>query len=74
MREYVLVSEKDRRIDVFRRKDDGHWDFFDVGPGETLELTSVGASVSVDAIYADPLAEETPSAEAATSQAAEPPA
>lgn len=81
LREYVLVSQKDRRIDVFRRKEDGHWDFFDVGPGGILELTSVGASVSVDAIYADPLAvegtgpEEGPSPEAAIQEAAgEPPA
>jgi Uma2 family endonuclease len=60
LREYVLVSQKERRIDVFRRKDDGHWDFFDVGPGDTLELTSIGASIAVDAVYADPLAPEPP--------------
>ena len=58
LREYVLVSQKEPRIEVFRRKDDGHWDYFDVGAGETLDLTSVGARIAVDAVYADPLAAE----------------
>ena len=54
LREYVLVSQHERRIDVYRRQAAG-WHLEDYGPGERLELASVGVSLSVDDVYADAL-------------------
>ena len=54
LREYVLVSQHERRIDVYRRREAG-WLLEDFGPGEHLELASIGASLAVDDVYADAL-------------------
>ncbi len=54
LREYVLVSHKEPRIEVFRREQDGRWRLDDFGPGQTAELQSIDVRVSVDDIYADP--------------------
>ena len=56
LREYVLVSQRTRRIEVFRKNDRGHFELFEFGPTERAELASVGASFSVDDVYRDPLA------------------
>lgn len=53
LREYVLVAQEDRRIEVFRREGD-HWSLFEAGPGGSIELTSIGATLVVDDIYFDP--------------------
>lgn len=45
LKEYVLVSPADRRIELH---------FY--GPGERVELTSLGISISVDAVYLNPMA------------------
>lgn len=47
--EYVLVSPEERRIEVFRRPDRGHWSFDVAKGGETLTLH--GRRISVDAVY-----------------------
>jgi len=52
LQEYVLVSQEDPRIEVFRRTDDG-WLLNEAGPGETLELRSIDATLDVDALYRD---------------------
>ena len=54
LREYVLVSQHERRIDVYRREGTG-WHLDDFGPGERLELASIGVGLSVDEIYTDAL-------------------
>jgi Uma2 family endonuclease len=56
LREYVLVSQKERRIELFRRRDDGRWTFEEAVAGGTLSLTSLGAQLAVDDVYADPTA------------------
>jgi Uma2 family endonuclease len=56
LREYVLVSQTEPRIEVFRREANGTWTFFDVTAGQTLTLTSVDARIAVDDVYRDPLA------------------
>lgn len=54
LQEYVLVAQKSRRIEVFRREADG-WVLTDHGPGASFELTSISAVVAVDDVYRDPL-------------------
>lgn len=41
LREYVLVSIEERRIEVFRRDDTGHWVLYPFAADETLALASV---------------------------------
>ncbi|MBL8719886.1 MAG: Uma2 family endonuclease [Myxococcales bacterium] len=55
LEEYVLVSQDVRRIEVFRRTTEG-WMLVEAGPGQQLELRSIGVSLSVDAVYFDPAA------------------
>ena len=57
LREYVIVSHRERVIDVFRRGEDGAWSLAARGgPGERVALTSIGCELDVDAIYRDPRA------------------
>jgi len=56
LQEYMLVSQDTPHIEVFRRNEAGKWELSEAGPGETIELSSVGCELSVDAIYRDPLA------------------
>ncbi len=52
LREYVLVSQKEPRIEVFRRPDGrGHWEREVACRGETIIVG--GESIAVDEIYAD---------------------
>jgi len=53
LREYVLVSQHEPRVEVFRR-DGNAWILRSYGPGESFELHSEGTTLGVDAIYADP--------------------
>ncbi len=56
--EYVLVSQKEPCIEVWRRNMAGQWDLAEKGlAGQTVTLTSVECRLSVDEVYADPLAE-----------------
>jgi sensor c-di-GMP phosphodiesterase-like protein len=54
LREYVLVSQHERRIDAYRREGSG-WYLDDFGPGERVRLTSIEVALSVDEIYTDAL-------------------
>jgi Uma2 family endonuclease len=56
LKEYVLVSPADRRIEVQRLNERGSWELHFYGPGERVELTSLGISISVDAVYLNPMA------------------
>jgi Uma2 family endonuclease len=56
LREYVLVSQVEPRIEVQRRSDSGRWEILDARPGESIELASLGISLDVAAVYANPLA------------------
>ena len=55
LREYVLVSQKSRRLEVYRRAGE-FWLLAEAQPGQSLRLESIGVAISVDAVYADPLA------------------
>jgi Uma2 family endonuclease len=55
LREYVLVSQAEPRIEVHRRAESGRWELLEARPGETIELVSLGARLDVAAMYANPL-------------------
>ena len=54
LREYLLVSQRARRLEVYRRRDD-RWLLEEAGAGAVLHLESVDAALVVDEIYRDPL-------------------
>lgn len=56
VREYVLVSQRRPLIEVFRKNAAGKWELAEEGhKGDLVPLTSVGVSLSVDDVYANPL-------------------
>ena len=55
LREYVLVSQGEPRIEVYRRENEV-WALRDYGPDQQAELASLDVTLSVDDIYTDPLA------------------
>jgi Uma2 family endonuclease len=56
LKEYVLVTQHEPRIEVYRRNERGAFELFEAGAGEELLLETTGAKLSVDAVYRDPLA------------------
>jgi Uma2 family endonuclease len=54
LQEYVLVSQRATRIEVYRRHGD-RWIFAEAGAGENLRIESIDVAVSVDEVYRDPL-------------------
>ncbi len=55
LREYLLVAQDEPRLELYRRADAGHWEFYEARSGESLQLTSIGVTLAVDEIYRDPL-------------------
>ena len=55
LREYVLVSQDEQRVEVQRLNAQGLWELRFFGQGEQVELASIDVRVSVDALYANPL-------------------
>lgn len=56
LREYVLVSQNERRIEVWRKNERGRWELAqEAGPGDQAALASIGCALAVDEVYADPL-------------------
>jgi Uma2 family endonuclease len=55
LREYVLVSQRERRIEVHRRNEAGRWELFEYEGGQRVELVSLGCVVPLDEVYRDPL-------------------
>ena len=51
LREYVLVSHRERRIECWRPDDGDGWRVETGGRGERVELTALGAVLDVDAVY-----------------------
>ncbi|TMA66025.1 MAG: Uma2 family endonuclease [Deltaproteobacteria bacterium] len=51
LREYVLVSHQERRIEVRRRDPGDAWQTLQVTRGGTLHLASIGADLSLDTLY-----------------------
>lgn len=56
LREYVLLSQPEPRIETYAKNAQGAWVLSEAGAGEHLELRSLpGVTVDVDALYRDPL-------------------
>lgn len=55
LREYLLVSQRARRLEIHRRRDD-RWVLDEASAGETLRLDSIDVALAVAEIYRDPLA------------------
>ncbi|MBL8917528.1 MAG: Uma2 family endonuclease [Myxococcaceae bacterium] len=53
LKEYVIVSHRQRRIEVYRR-DGNTWTLREYRPREEVELASLGVRLPVDAVYDDP--------------------
>ncbi len=51
LREYVLVAQDARKVEVWRRAAAGAWSPAVYAAGQILELASVGGSLSVDELY-----------------------
>jgi Uma2 family endonuclease len=51
LREYVLVSQAKRRVEVFRRNEDPSWTLYEVQGSSSVELASVGCELALDELY-----------------------
>lgn len=57
LQEYVLVSQRSPRIEVFRKNEAGKWVLAEEAvSGQTAPLASIACALSVDEVYTDPLA------------------
>ncbi|PRP96219.1 Uma2 family endonuclease [Enhygromyxa salina] len=57
LREYLLVSQREPRLEAYRKNATGEWVLSEAGAGELLSLASLeGVRLDTDAIYRDPLA------------------
>ncbi|CAN94031.1 hypothetical protein sce3871 [Sorangium cellulosum So ce56] len=63
LREYVLVSQHEQRIEVFHRNEDDSWTLREARAGEGAHLEAVGCALSVDEIYRDPFSQVATAAE-----------
>ncbi|MCU0424948.1 MAG: Uma2 family endonuclease [Candidatus Kapabacteria bacterium] len=53
LQEYVLVSQKERVVEVFRRNEQQRWELFMFTDNDDVELASVGCTLTMDEIYED---------------------
>lgn len=51
LREYVLVAQDQRRVEVFARSPGGEWGHRVYGAGDTVELPSLSLAFSTDELY-----------------------
>ncbi len=63
LRDYVLVSQHERRVEVFSRRDDGVWELREAGEGERVPLASFAEPVEVDRVYRGVTLTPTPTGE-----------
>lgn len=53
LQEYVLVGSESQTIEIFRRNQQGGWEFIPYGEGDEILLASVGLTVAIGQIYED---------------------
>jgi Uma2 family endonuclease len=51
LQEYVLVSQNQMQVEVYRRNASGNWEVERLGPNDSLELNSVGLTLTLAEIY-----------------------
>ena len=52
LRDYVLVSQYAKRIEVFSREGEGQWTLRVAGAGQSVQLTAMAGVIEVDRVYA----------------------
>ena len=55
LREVLIISHREPRVTLVRRQEKDEWTSSDLRSGQSIDLVSVGSSISVDDIYADGL-------------------
>jgi Uma2 family endonuclease len=55
LREYVLVSQRERRVELFRRTGPRRWQLEEMVTGERFGLSSLEVELAVDDLYIDAL-------------------
>ena len=55
LQEYVLVSQDEIKVEVYRRDDNGNWTVEILGKDDDLQLDSVGLTLTMADIYEDVL-------------------
>lgn len=55
LREYVLVSQGELLVEVYRRAESGRWELLEARAGDAVELASLGVRLDVTSLYANPL-------------------
>ncbi len=53
LQEYVLVSQNERIVEVFRRNEQQRWELFVFAENENVELASVECTLTMEEIYED---------------------
>ncbi len=53
LQEYVLVSQAEIKVEVYRRDQDGGWLVQCLGVGESLDLRSIDLAIALSEIYED---------------------
>jgi Uma2 family endonuclease len=56
LQEYILISQAEPLVEVYRRVEPARWELIEGRPGDRLELRSLGVSLDVAGLYANPLA------------------
>jgi Uma2 family endonuclease len=56
LREYVLVSHREKRIEVHRLNEAGHWELHEATLGGSVEISSIGCRLSADTLFRERLA------------------
>jgi Uma2 family endonuclease len=55
LREYVLVAQDERLIELYRKNDQGRWELYEGRAGERITLESLGIELDVNLVYDNPL-------------------
>lgn len=51
LKEYLIVSQDQAQVEIFRRRGDSGWDIITYEPGDTVEITSLELKISIIDIY-----------------------
>lgn len=53
LQEYVLVSQNEIRVEIYRKDSNGNWTIETLGKDDNLQLNSVGLTLTMTEIYED---------------------
>jgi Uma2 family endonuclease len=56
LREVVIVSHREKLVEVIRREEDGRWSRHEARAGGAATLVSIGCELAMEEVYRDPLA------------------